>query len=67
MDIGGDVGGLSASIAVAFYLICSPIATFSFKLKFLKKMYTAKTNNSSIFNNKKVKQNITEDQNLNKL
>jgi hypothetical protein len=55
LDVGGDVGGLSATLVAALQIICFPIAAFSFKLKFLKKMYTANTNHTSFFSSKKVK------------
>ena len=64
MDIGGDVGGLSACLVAVLEIICLPIAALSFKLKFLKKMYSVNTNDPSFFCISK-KERDTNNKNLN--
>jgi len=57
LDIGGDIGGLSACLVAVLEIICLPIAALSFKLKFLKKIYSANTNHPSFFFSSKKERN----------
>lgn len=64
-DLLGDLGGVTEVIMICFGFMLYPISEHSFYLKAFKKLFIAKTDDETIFIQKKIKSKVQKKDNKN--